>query len=709
MKKFIVASILFLLLLSDTSFGQTWIWYPGDFEIWLSNEVQTRRTERDVFIPPFWRVDSHYPLVKFKRTVQLSKPEDITVYAEGKYNVTLDGKYIYSDIHKITIPSGKHEITFLVNNPKTPPALYVKGKTVFTDNSWEATPQNGKSISADFWNFDSPETLPSEYRLAVKPQKAVHKEQSAGAVLVDFGKESFGFPVLQNLVGKGQIMLYYGESREEALSPEKCETFDRIEIDQHLPTDLTLKHSRAFRYVNIHFGKDISFSDVSMMYEYLPVKYRGAFACSDTTINKIWEVSAYTLHLCSREFFLDGIKRDRWLWSGDAYQSYLMNYYLFFDKEAVKRTTWALRGKEPVETHINTILDYSFYWFMGIYDYYMFTGDKAFLQNIYPKMVSLMEFCLGRRNTAGMVEGLPGDWVFLDWAPMPKTGELSAEQLLFCRSLETMALCASVMQDEVKAAEYKKLSSNLKAKIIDVFWDNKQNALVHGRENGQLNNLVTKYANIFAMMFGYFDDVQTAKVKENVLLNNKIQKITTPYMRFYELAALCDIGEHKYVLNEMKNYWGGMLNLGATSFWEEYNPALTGKEHYAMYGRPFGKSLCHAWGASPIYLLGKYFLGVKPLSPGYQKYIVEPELGGLEWIEGKVPTSDNEIAVMMSRNKINIKTPSNSTGILRFKSNIKPICKEGIISSSGEKMYELELLPNRDYQVSYQTLQLKNK
>ena len=126
-------------------------------------------------------------------------------------------------------------------------------------------------------------------------------------------------------------------------------------------------------------------------------------------------------------------------------------------------------------------------------------------------------------------------------------------------------------------------------------------------------------------------------------------------------------------------------------------------------GRPFGKSLCHAWGASPIYLLGKYFLGVKPLSPGYQKYIVEPELGGLEWIEGKVPTSDNKIAVMMSRNKINIKTPSNSTGILRFKSNIKPICKEGIISSSGEKMYELELLPNRDYQVSYQTLQLKNK
>jgi hypothetical protein len=64
------------------------------------------------------------------------------------------------------------------------------------------------------------------------------------------------------------------------------------------------------------------------------------------------------------------------------------------------------------------------------------------------------------------------------------------------------------------------------------------------------------------------------------------------------------MNEQNYVLKEMKDYWGGMLKLGATSFWEEYNPQKKGAEHYAMYGREFGKSLCHAWGASPIYLLG---------------------------------------------------------------------------------------------------------
>ena len=114
------------------------------------------------------------------------------------------------------------------------------------------------------------------------------------------------------------------------------------------------------------------------------------------------------LQLNTREFFIDGIKSDRWVWSGDAYQSYLMNYYLYFDNPTVTRTMLALRGKDPVTGHINTIMDYTFYWFLGIYDYYLYTGDKTFIQQFYPRMQSLMEYCLGRRNKNGLMQGLAG-------------------------------------------------------------------------------------------------------------------------------------------------------------------------------------------------------------------------------------------------------------------------------------------------------------
>ncbi len=86
-----------------------------------------------------------------------------------------------------------------------------------------------------------------------------------------------------------------------------------------------------------------------------------------------------------------------------------------------------------------------------------------------------------------------------------------------------------------------------------------------------------------------------------------------------------------------------------------------------MYGRKYGKSLCHAWGASPLYLLGKYYLGVKPTGAGYSTYTVEPVLGGLKWMEGKVPTPAGNIELYCSTTNIKVSSPV-GTGKLVLKS-----------------------------------------
>src|SRR5690606_8579615 len=121
-----------------------------------------------------------------------------------------------------------------------------------------------------------------------------------------------------------------------------------------------------------------------------------------------------------------------------------------------------------------------------------------------------------------------------------------------------------------------------------------------------------------------------------------------------ELAALCEVGEKGRAIDYVRDYWGGMLKAGATSFWETFDPNEQGDERYAMYGRPFGKSLCHAWGANPVYLFGKYLLGVRPLSPGYDTYEIEPSLAGLNWIKGRVPTPMGFIEVYMDQDKITV-------------------------------------------------------
>ena len=694
----------------------SWIWYPGDFDIYMSNVMQNRRTERGSFFPVFWKMDSHYVLVDFHKEFNLAQPEVVKLYVEGTYNVKIDGQAITGFPKTIQIPAGKHKLSLKVYNQAHVPAIFVQGKTVVSDETWLSTFEDkewidasGKTsdksgttfVSAGSWHFTDPLIAPSAFKLPVTPHTAVKTEQINKGTLLDFGKETFGFIKVHGLRGKGKMSIYYGESREEALSTEKCETLDYLDLDLSGKKDSVMPLSKAFRYVNAQFEGSAAADSISMLYEYAPVTEKGSFKSSDEELNKIYDVAKYTFHLNTREFFIDGIKRDRWVWSGDAYQSYLMNYYSFFDAETVKRTLWAQRGKDPVTAHINTIMDYSFYWFLGIYDYYKFTGDQKFVQDIYPRMQSLMTYIDGRKNKDGLLEWMPGDWIFIDWADkLSKEGEVSFEQLLYARSLETMSLCAKLANDAEGTAKYDQQAKALKKKLFDLYWDASKQALVHSRIAGKPTDNVTRYANMFGIFFDYFTADQKQGVKKNVLLNNTVAKITTPYMRFYELEALCAMGEQSYVLKEMKSYWGGMLKLGATSFWEEYNPDKKGTEHLAMYGRPFGKSLCHAWGASPIYLLGRYYLGVQPAQPGYETYTIEPNLGGLAWMEGKVPTQNGDIEVYCSKKEIEVKSAV-GTGILKFKSKSKPNVPGAEITETAKGVYEITIQKGKEYLVKY--------
>jgi alpha-L-rhamnosidase len=698
-----------LLLITIASFAQEnttkeakWIWYPGDFEVWLHTKVGSRRTERGQPYPPFWRIDSHYGVVLFGKKYNNSRGEIIRIYADGKFQLKLDGNIIYNfDPLNFQLPGGSHTIEVLVENFKCVPSLLIKGETFFTDESWNVTNQNQKFYNAASGRFTDPLFPPSTFQLLLKPVSCTILEKSANAMLVDFGKETFGKVIAEKVKGTGKLRLYYGETRQEALAEAMAETYDYISVNK-LSASNDTTDTRAFRFIYAVWDKTVSIDNISALYEYLPLEEKGYFECSDSLLNRIYSTSLYTLHLNTREFHLDGIKRDRWIWSGDAYQSYLMNFYTFFDEEVNKRTINALIGHDPVERHINTILDYSFYWLIGIYDHYLYTGDTAFIRQIYPRMKTLMEFSLGRSNPNGFVEGLPGDWVFIDWAPIEKTGEVSFEQLLLSRSLEVMSRCAVLVNDSESEMKYGRLSSGLKKNILDTFWSDERNAFLHTRINGVLSQNVTRYTNMFAILFDYVDENKKQLIKENVILNDTILKITTPYMKFYELAALCEINEKEKVLQFVRDYWGGMLSLGATTIWEAYDPAQKGDEHYAMYGRPFGKSLCHAWGANPVYLFGKYLLGVKPLTPGFKSYIVEPSLAGLQWIKGRVPTPLGNIEVYADKKTMKIKSVG-GTGLLRLHSKKQPVTEKGIeVKKLGENYYEIALnVPYKEYIVKY--------
>lgn len=619
-----------------------WIWTYGDYEIYHSNLANSKRQEYGADYPVFWKLFDVDRNVKLYNEFYAETDGTMKLKLNGKGYIMLDGER-YAENKDIHVSKGKHEAYICVMNLTGLPAAYIESDVCATNGDWYTFDENYSKVPVGYdEKYDSAEKNPETFPFAYEHIQPVSVCEKNGGMLFDFGKELFGYLLIDNVKASDKLHVSYGESEEESLDTDFSILFEDV-----CGAESYKLIQRAFRYIFVVGNKDVK---VSADYEYLPLEYKGSFECDDENVNKIWDMCAYTLHLTSREVQLEAVKRDRWLWGGDAYQAYKFNNYLFFDKEIIRRSTIALRGKEPFVEHINTITDYSFYWVIGLYEYYRVYKDYDFIKFIYPRAVSLMEFSSKRVNEEGFIIGKTGDWIFIDWSDIDKEGAPCAEQMLYIEANRTMAKLAEILGKDGKA--YTKIADELTEKVNKFFWNGEKGAFIDSYESGK--NHVTRHANIFAVMYDIATAEQIESIKKNVLLNDEITQITTPYFEGYELDVMGKVGNYDYIENKILTYWKGMLDLGATTVWEEYDPKLSGIEHYRMYGNKYGKSLCHAWGAAPIYLLGKYYLGVEPTSDGYETFEVKPHLGRFGYIKGTVPIKDGKVRVYLSKDKISV-------------------------------------------------------
>ena len=620
-----------------------WIWNWGDWEVFHTNLVNSRREQYGMDYPPFWRMyDVDRNIVLFS---ERDVPADgfLKLHLCGRGYIKIDGKK-YPDRKTIPVKKGKHNFGIYVMNLTGLPAAYVESDVVCTNGNWFTLNGTGERIPAGFdERYVTAQSNPEIFPFSYKTVFPVSSEITNNGVLYDFGKEIFGFLYIENVNPESKIHISYGESREEALDTD----FSVVREDVFGDTSYRLRQ-RAFRYIFIVGAKN---ARLRAELEYQEIGNIGSFRCDNEDVNKIWDMCGYTLRLNMREVLTEAIKRDRWLWGGDAYQAFKFIKYLCGDSGTVRRSLIGLRGKEPFCEHINTITDYSLFWVIGLLEYYENYGDSDFIRRIYPRAVTLMDFCRDREDENGFIISKYGDWIFIDWSDIDKTGALCAEQMLYIAADRAMERLAEILGADGSA--YGKKASELTKKVNAFFWNSEKGAYIDSFESGRNN--VTRHANIFAVMYDIADEAKRKSIIENVLYNDGITKITTPYFEGYELDVMGKIGDTDYIYDMITSYWKGMLDLGATTVWEEYNPSLSGAAHYAMYGDKYQKSLCHAWGASPVYLLGKYFLGVTGTSAGYETFEIRPQLGKFGFIEGTVPVRNGKVYIYLSDKKLCVK------------------------------------------------------
>lgn len=476
------------------------------------------------------------------------------------------------------------------------------------------------------------------------------------ALLLDFGKEIqggiqlvTGMPASQKPV---RIRVRFGESVSEAM----CEIDGKNgATNDHAVRDFQLSlpwlgvaevGNSGFRFVRIDLSDDsveLQLKEIRAIATYRDIPYKGSFRCSDERLNQIWQTGAYTVHLNLQEYLWDGIKRDRLVWIGDMHPEVMTVNTVFGYNEAVPKSLDLTRNITPLPNWMNGISSYSIWWLLIQRDWFRYQGDWTYLQSQKDYLVGLLKVLISKVDASGR-EHLDG-MRFLDWPSNENPEAINVGlQALMVQAMKYGAELCSLLQEPELASTCLETEVRLRKaapQVIKPFLTLKKKPTEPGM----------KQAAALLAWAGLMD----ANEADQKYLSQEGGHGFSTFYGYYMLRSMALAGNYSGALDIIRSYWGAMLDMGATTFWEDFNldwlpnaapidelvPAGK-KDIHGDFGaycyKGFRHSLCHGWASGPTSWLTEYVLGVEVLEPGCRVLRIVPHLADLEWVEGTFPT-----------------------------------------------------------------------
>lgn len=477
-----------------------------------------------------------------------------------------------------------------------------------------------------------------------------------GAILLDFGSEFVGS--LELLVSQisnpdgAKLHIRFGESVSEAMTPLSVKNA----TNQHAVRDMTVKVSRlsqeTFAYIGYRFvyleleeaDSWIELAAVRGIFTYRNLSYKGTFRCNDEVLNQIYDVCAYTVHVNMQNMLWDGIKRDRLVWIGDIHPEMLAIRSVFGDVDIIEECLRFVAKTNPLPKWPNHITTYGFWYLLILWDWYLYSGKRELiveLQDYWSGLLSQLLSLVHEKQEELLCESEMPMGFFLDW-PTSETEEAKAGIYALFRI--TLLACAKMC--EVIVAEEEQIRC---MEVAELFA--KKNPVHNQRKQ------------VVAML--QLAGMIEAEEAGRCLVAGGGQGMST-FMSYYILSATANTAGMDSAQDMLREYYGAMLDAGATTFWEDFDldwvregariDKLLEPGEYDIHGDNGGycykglrHSLCHGWSAGPAAFLAERVLGIQILEPGCKKLLVKPELGTLEWATGTYPTPYGIVEVSVRR------------------------------------------------------------
>jgi hypothetical protein len=493
-------------------------------------------------------------------------------------------------------------------------------------------------------------------------------------LVVDFGRDVTGYPRLEFDAPEGvAVDVSYAEAlRDDGRVPvQRPNPITSQNVHRYITkkgTQTWEKFDRAgFRYLQLTLSAldgaaaEVRIGRVNVNFTSYPVGERGSFACSDDALTRIWAAGQYTLQLCMQDGFEDCPSREQRQWVGDAHIESLVNYAAFGD---AKLTAKLIRQASQSQmrdgmTQMATPGDISARWAIYIPDYclswiaatredVMHTGDVAILDDVFPTITRAVAWF--ERHIADDLLFEPPGWIFIDWAEIDRRGACTVFNALLAQTLGYAAELADSQDAPRYAARWRDLAARIGAALNELLWDEARGVYVDALLADGRSRRVSQHANAVMIsagiaprerwprMLDYVMDAErlahtsTGFREESLKLDEERQVVLAqPFFMHHVHRALVAAGRVDEMVENIRRRWSPMLNVdGTDTLWEHW------------HGR---ESRCHAWSATPTYELSREVLGVRPTSPGFATFRVEPSIAGLSWAEGRYPAPQGDVGV----------------------------------------------------------------
>ncbi len=482
--------------------------------------------------------------------------------------------------------------------------------------------------------------------ISFRMDNCAHFYGTGASILLDFGRELCGGVrlITREAPTVTRLRLTFGESVTEA-----CSTLgEKNACNDHSPRDFEVVVSNmsdlefgqtGFRFVRIELLDDCRWDVISIYASCtLPaVQTEMTFRSSDPLLDKIVETALYTVKLCCQNGYIwDGIKRDRLVWCGDMHPEILSALYGFGQMDNIPRSLDFLRDNTPDGEWINALPSYNAWWIVCLCDYVRLTGDTAYFEKAKAYACQILRQYNAHIDADGTMR-LP--YYFLDW-PTAETEEAKVGTALLIRWVAQRYLA---VEDNLDAAQVvEKLTPYLSAPTA------------------------FKQVRSFQVLYGEGNDDAKAFLEAG-----GGQGMST-FMSYYILMAAAKCGSDK-TLDMLKEYYGGMLSRGATTFWEDFDLAwLEGSgrideftppnqtDLHSDYGRfcytQLRHSLCHGWSAGVLAFIVEHIVGLQ-VEDGFRKVSIRPHGMGLTKMKVTLPTPHGVLSISIHDGIVSVNAP----------------------------------------------------